>query len=62
MQDVSSSLLSTGRDGRLEEELFVEEEFLHKKINYKDVYVDYSAMANTPENAVKQYGYLTALK
>ena len=37
--------------------VFVEEEFLHKKISNKDVYVDHSAMANIPEDAVKQYEF-----
>ena len=47
---------------KLEEVVFVQEEFLHKKLINKDVYVDYGAMADIPEDAVKQYGYLTALK
>ena len=47
---------------KLEEVVFVQEEFLHKKLSNKDVYVDYGAMADIPEDAVKQYGYLTALK
>ena len=42
---------------KLERVVFVEEEFLHKKISNKDVYVDHSAMANIPEDAVKQYGF-----
>ena len=42
--------------------VFVEEEFLYKKISKKDVYVDYCATAVIPEVAVKQYGDLTALK
>ena len=33
--------------------VFVEEEFLYKKKNKKDVYVDYAATADTPEDAVK---------
>ena len=87
-QDVSSSLLSTGRHGRIEwysycdkqqkysattklhcnlqKETrgsgFVEEEFLYKKISKKDVYVDYGATADIPQDTVKQYGDLTALK
>ena len=47
---------------KLEEVAFVEEEFLHRKISNKDVYVDYGAMADIPEDAVKQYGFSTALK
>ena len=46
----------------LEKVLFVEEEFLQTNISNKDVYVDYGAMADIPEDAVKQYGDLTALK
>ena len=37
---------------KLEEVVFVEEEFLYKMIN---VYVDYGAMADIPQVAVKQY-------
>ena len=47
---------------KLDEVIFVEEEFLHKNICNKDVYMDYGAMADIPEDAVKQYGDLTALK
>ena len=47
---------------KLEEVVFVEEEFLLKKISNRNVYVDYGAMADIPEDAVKQYGDLTALK
>ena len=47
---------------KLEKVLFVEEEFLQTNISNKDVYVDYGAMADIPEDAVKQYGDLTALK
>ena len=42
--------------------MFVEEEFLCKKISKKGVYVDYGAMPDIPEDAVKQYRDLTALK
>ena len=42
--------------------VFVEEEFLYKKISKKDVYVDYGATAVIPQVTVKQYGDLTALK
>ena len=46
---------------KFEEVIFVEEEFLYKKISKKDVYVDYGAMADhIPQVAVKQYGDLTA--
>ena len=47
---------------KLEEVVFVEEEFLYKMISKKDVYVDYGATAVIPQVAVKQYGDLTALK
>ena len=47
---------------KLEEVVFVEEEFLYKKISKKDVYVDYGATAVIPQVAVKQYGDFTALK
>ena len=47
---------------KLEEVVFVEEKFLYKKINKKDIYVDYGATADIPQDAVKQYGDLTALK
>ena len=47
---------------KLEEVVFIEEEFLYKKISKKDVYVDYGATADIPQDAVKQYGDLTALK
>ena len=36
--------------------VFVEEEFLYKKISKKDVYVDYGATADISQVAVKQYG------
>ena len=35
----------------LEELDFVDEEFLHKKINSKDFYVDYGATEHIPEDA-----------
>ena len=47
---------------KLEEVVFVEEEFLYKKISKKYVYVDYGATADIPQDAVKQYGDLIALK
>ena len=47
---------------KLEEVVFVEEEFLYEKISKKDVYVDYGATADIPQDAGKQYGDLTALK
>ena len=40
---------------KLEEVVFVEEEFLYKKIRKKDVYVDYGATTDIPQVAVKQY-------
>ena len=38
---------------KLEEVVFVEEEFLYKKISKKDIYVDYGATADIPQLAVK---------
>ena len=38
---------------KIEEVVFVKKEFLHKKISKKDVYVDYGAMADIPQDAVK---------
>ena len=38
---------------KLEEVVFVEEDFLYKKISKKDVYVDYCATAVIPQVAVK---------
>ena len=37
---------------KLEEVVFVEEEFLYEKISKKDVYVDYGATADIPQDAV----------
>ena len=39
---------------KLEEGVFVEKEFLDKKISKKDVFVNYSAMADISEDADKQ--------
>ena len=47
---------------KLEEVVFVKENFLHKKISNKEVTVDYGAMTDISENAVEQNGDLTALK
>ena len=58
---LQQSYIATYRK-KLEEVVFVEEEFLYKKISKKDVYVDYGATAVIPQVAVKQYGDLTALK
>ena len=44
---------------KVEEVVFVEQEFLYKKISKKDVY---GATADIRQDAVKQYGDLTALK
>ena len=38
---------------KLEEVVFVAEEFLHKKLSNNDVYVDYGAMTDISEDAVK---------
>ena len=46
-------LLQTYRK-KLKEVVFVEEEFLYKKISKKDVYVAYGATADIPQVAVKQ--------
>ena len=40
---------------KLEEVVFVEEEFMYKKIIKKDVCVDYGATADITQVAVKQY-------
>ena len=34
---------------------FPDEEFLHTKINNKDVYVDYGATEGIPEDACRQF-------
>ena len=47
---------------KLQEVVFVEQEFLYEKISKKDVYVDYSATADISQDAVKQHGDLAALK
>ena len=47
---------------KLQEGVFVEEQFLYEKISNKDVYVDYGTTADIPRDAVKQYGDLIALK
>ena len=42
--------------------IFAGEELLHKKVNNKEVYVNYDAMTDfTEDDAVKKYGDLTAL-
>ena len=56
-----ASYIATYRK-KLEELVFVEEEFLYKKISKKGVYVDYGATAVVPQIAVMLYGDLTALK
>ena len=38
----------------LEPVVFVEEEFLHKRIQKEDVFVDFTVSMNIPEDAVKQ--------
>ena len=49
---------------KFDEVVFVEKEFMYKKISKIDVYVKYGATADIPQPqvAVKQYGDLTALK
>ena len=38
-----------------------DKEFLNKKINNREVYVDYGSTENIPEGALRLYGDLTAL-
>ena len=45
----------------LESVVFVEEELLHERIK-KDVSVDLTATMDIPEDAVKQYGSMVALR
>ena len=52
--ELLQSYIATYRK-KLEKVVFVEEEFLYKKINKKDVYADYGATADIPQVAVKQY-------
>ena len=52
--ELLQSYIATYRK-KLEKVVFVEEEFLYKKISKKDVYVDYGATADIPQVAVKQY-------
>ena len=40
---------------KIEEVVFVEKEFLYKKISKEDLYVDYGATADIPQVPVKQY-------
>ena len=47
---------------KLEETVFVEEQFLYEEISKKNVYVDYGATADILQDAVKQYGDLTTLR
>ena len=47
---------------KLEEVVFVEEEFLYKKISKNNMLVDYGTTADIPQDTVKQYGDLRALK
>ena len=46
---------------RLVPRAICEEEFLHKKINNGDVYLDYCSTEDIPEDALRMYGDLTAL-
>ena len=50
------SYIATYRN-KLDEVVFVEEDFLYKKISNKDVYVDYGATTDTPQDAVKQWRF-----
>ena len=54
------SYIGTYRN-KLEELVFVKEEFLCIKISKKNVYVNYGDAADISEVAVKQYGDLAAL-
>ena len=42
--------------------VFVVAEFLHERIQREDVSVDWIATMNIPEDAVKQYGSMVALR
>ena len=55
------SFIATYRK-KLYEVVFVEEKLLCKKISKKGVYANYDATADIPQDAVKQYGDLKALK
>ena len=55
------SYITTHRK-KVEEVVFVEEEFLQKKISEKDVDMDYFATADIQQVAVKKYGNLAALR
>ena len=47
---------------KLKEVVFVEEQFLYKKISKKDVYVDYGTTTGISQVSVKQYSMeMTAL-
>ena len=42
--------------------VFVDEEFLYKRITNKEVYVNNCAIADIPTDSIKQYGDSTTLK
>ena len=46
----------------LESVAFVEKKFLHKRIQKEDVSFNSTATMNIPEDAVKQYGSMVALR
>ena len=46
----------------LDSVVFVEEEFMHERIQKEDGSVDLTATMNIPENAAKQYGSMVALR
>ena len=46
----------------LESVVFVEEAFLHERIQKEDVSVDLTPTMNIPEDAMKQYGSIVALR
>ena len=46
----------------LDSVVFVEEEFLHERIQEEDMSVDLTATMNITEDAVKQYGSIEALR
>ena len=56
-----SSLTLSLIERNLEEVDFAEDEFLHNKINNKDVYVDNGTTEDIPEDANRQCGCLLAL-
>ena len=46
---------------KLEEVVFVKGDFLHKKISNKNIYKDYGAMPNIPEDAGRYFTFVPSL-